>query len=296
MYIQRASRLCPHARHLQARPAISQQKTLARPSHVAPASYGTGSRSRYYLIVTKNGTSPGTKVSALASKAARTRGRILDATAYVLSIKGYAGTRLADVAEHAQVQAPAIYYHFPSRDDLIEEVIYAGIAEMRAQLHGVLDRLQPTTTPLDRILVAVETHLRHELEISHHTTAFIRNAGQIPERLRTRQRAEEIAYGRIWQQLFESARAAGQIRSDLDIHHAQLLVIGALSWAAEWFDPRRNSVESIVATAQHLVRHGLDGQQERRDVTVARPSLEPVASELNVDLSQKPGGHRRGRN
>ena len=40
------------------------------------------------------------------SKAARTRERILDAAAHVLSRKGYAGTRLSDVAEQAQIQAP----------------------------------------------------------------------------------------------------------------------------------------------------------------------------------------------
>jgi len=43
------------------------------------------------------------------SKSARTRKRILDAAAYVLSRKGYAGTRLSDVAELAKLQTPAIY-------------------------------------------------------------------------------------------------------------------------------------------------------------------------------------------
>ena len=55
----------------------------------------------------------------------------LDAAAHVLSAKGYAGLRLNDVAAHAELQAPAIYYYYPSRDDLIEEVMWAGIADMR---------------------------------------------------------------------------------------------------------------------------------------------------------------------
>ena len=73
------------------------------------------------------------------SKSARTRSRILNAAAHILSVKGYAGTRLSDVAEYAELQAPAIYYYFASRDDLIEEVMYAGIADMRKHLQGVLD-------------------------------------------------------------------------------------------------------------------------------------------------------------
>jgi AcrR family transcriptional regulator len=191
------------------------------------------------------------------TKSARTRTRILDAAAQVLSVKGYAGTRLSDVAEYAELQAPAIYYYFSSRDDLIEEVMYAGIADMRRHLQSTLDDLAPETSPLERILVAVEAHLRHELELSDYTTASIRNSGQIPEPLRTRQRKEENAYGRIWRTLFDDAVADGEIRPDLDARHAQLLVIGALNWAAEWFDPRRSSVDTIVRNAQVLVRNGL---------------------------------------
>jgi AcrR family transcriptional regulator len=196
------------------------------------------------------------------SKSARTRARILDAAAHVLSVKGYAGTRLSDVAEYAEIQAPAIYYYFPSRDDLIEEVMYAGIADMGRHLQEVLDALPPETSPMDRIMVAVEAHLRHELELSDYTTAHIRNSGQVPERLRGRQKKEEERYGRIWRRLFDDATADGEIRNDLDPRMAQLLALGALNWTAEWWDPRRSSVDAIVKNAQSIVRHGLSPANE----------------------------------
>ena len=79
-------------------------------------------------------------------QADETRTRILDAAAHVLSVKGFAGTRLTDVADYAQLQAPAIYYYFPSREDLIEEVMYAGISDMRQHLQLTLDAL-PAGTP-----------------------------------------------------------------------------------------------------------------------------------------------------
>lgn len=194
------------------------------------------------------------------SKSARTRARILDAAAHVLSSKGFAGTRLSDVAEHADIQAPAIYYYFASREDLIEEVMYCGVAELRKHVQEALDRLPPETSPLDRIMAAVEAHLRHELEISDYATASIRNSGQVPKHLRTRQLKEELSYGRVWRRLFDNALAEGQIRADLDPRYAQLLVLGALNWAAEWRDPRRDSVDSIVVNAQSLIRHGLCAQ------------------------------------
>jgi TetR/AcrR family transcriptional regulator, cholesterol catabolism regulator len=209
------------------------------------------------MVAKKSSVRPDKTSDDTVSKSARTRSRILNAAAHVLSAKGYAGTRLSDVAEYAELQAPAIYYYFASRDDLIEEVMYAGIADMRKHLQGVLDALPPEASPIDKILAAVEEHLRHELELSDYASASIRNAGQIPERLRARQLKEEAAYGRIWRRLFDEACAEGQLRSDLDARHAQLLVMGALNWSAEWFDPRRSSVDTIVSNAQVLVRNGL---------------------------------------
>jgi AcrR family transcriptional regulator len=199
----------------------------------------------------------GARPGDIDSKSARTRARILDAAAHVLSIKGYAGTRLSDVAEYAEIQAPAIYYYFPSRDDLIEEVMFSGIADMRKHLVEVLDALPPESSSMDRIMAAVEAHLRHELELSDYTTASIRNSGQVPEHLRARQLEQESGYDAIWRRLFDDAADDGQLRSDLEPRMVQALVLGSLNWTAEWWNPRRSSLDLIVKNAQSLVRNGL---------------------------------------
>ncbi|QTI69014.1 TetR/AcrR family transcriptional regulator [Gordonia polyisoprenivorans] len=208
----------------------------------------------------KTGTRDGaTGDDAAASKSERTRARILDAAAEVLSRKGYAGMRLTDVATVAELQAPAIYYYFDSREDLIEEVMWVGIADMREHVTGVLDELPDGTDPLERILAAVDAHLRHELQISAYTTASIRNSGQVPEHIRTRQIAEEARYGKIWRQLIKRAFDEGRIRQDLDLYIVQMLVLGSLNWAAEWWSPRRGSVDKVVTNAQEFVRSALIG-------------------------------------
>ncbi len=191
------------------------------------------------------------------SKSARTRRRILDAAAHVLSMKGYSGTRLTDVAEYAEIQAPAIYYYFPSREELIEEVMWSGVADMAKHLEATLDQVASDVTPIDRIMIAVDAHLRHELELSDYATAAIRNSGQVPEHLRARQLAEEANYGAIWRKLIKDASAEGQIRNELDLHVTQMLIMGSLNWAAEWWTPRRGSLETVIRTAQSVIRHGI---------------------------------------
>lgn len=195
-----------------------------------------------------------------SSKSARTRQRILDAAAHVLSRKGYAGTRLADVAEVAGVQAPAIYYYFSSRDDLVEEVMWAGAHRVRLHVEEVLAALPEDTQPTDRLLAAVDAHLRYELQISDYTTASVRNAGQVPEQLRVRPAEEEGAYGRVWVALFRSAQDAGLLRDGVDINVFRLLLLGSMNWAVEWWNPRTRSLEDLVRGAQDMVRYGTFAQ------------------------------------
>jgi TetR/AcrR family transcriptional regulator, cholesterol catabolism regulator len=221
------------------------------------------------------------------SKSARTRERILDAAAHVLSRKGYAGTRLSDVADQAEIQAPAIYYYFPSRDDLIEEVMWSGIAHMREHMTRVLAALPADADPLDRIDAAVEAHMWYSLEISDYTTASIRNAGQVPESVAVRYAAEASQYGDMWRKLLQDADDAGLLRSELDPMAARMMVLGALNWASEWWNPRRDSLEVVVRTAQSLVRHGLAARQADGNARGGRAAGEPGSA------ARKPQARRR---
>ena len=191
------------------------------------------------------------------SKSALTRARILDAAAHLLSRNGYAGLRLTDVAAEAEIQAPAIYYYYASRDDLIEEVMWAGIADMREHVAAALSELPEGTPSLERLLAAAEAHLRHALEISDYTIASIRNAGQVPMSIRKRQILEEERYGEVWRGLINDLAREGRLRPELDLYIAQMLVLGSLNWAVEWWDHRRGSLEAVVVNAQSIIRHGI---------------------------------------
>ena len=210
------------------------------------------------------------------SKSARTRERILDAAAHVLSRKGYAGTRLSDVADQAEIQAPAIYYYFPSRDDLIEEVMWTGIAHMREHMTRVLAALcrrAPTrwTASTRRSRRTCGTAWRSR------TTPPPRSAtrARFPENIAIRYTAEASQYGDMWRKLLQDAENAGLLRPDLDPMAARMMVLGALNWAAEWWNPRRGSLDTVVRTAQSLVRHGLGHRQEGGDAGAPGAARKP---------------------
>ena len=190
-------------------------------------------------------------------KSERTRLRILDSAAYMLSVKGYAKLRMQDVASHADTHGPAIYYYFESRDALVAEVLCAGVRGMRENLERVLASLPASTGPLDRVLIAVEQHLRYVLQMSHYPRASIRNSSQIPLELRTKQIEEEATYGELWKQLVQAAVDAGETRPDVDTPMVRRLILGGLSWTAEWWDHDRGDIDRLVAAAVDMVRNAL---------------------------------------
>ncbi|KAA1373093.1 TetR/AcrR family transcriptional regulator [Aeromicrobium fastidiosum] len=202
-------------------------------------------------------TTPSEGVSQPYAKSAHTRQRIIDSAARVLYEKGYSGTRLSDVAADSGVGVANIYYYFPSRDELIAQVMLAGMEEGRASLQESLGKLPDSAPPMERLMVAVEVHLRGGIRRSPHAQAVVRNAQQLPEPLLRRQREADSAYGAVWRDLIEELESRGELRDGLDPFAAQMLVIGALNSALEWWNRRRGTIDNVVRSAQIVVRHGL---------------------------------------
>jgi AcrR family transcriptional regulator len=196
------------------------------------------------------------------SKSEATRERILDATAEVLNAKGYAGTRLSDIAELAGVQATAIYYYFGSRDEVIAETVQVGLRRVLVHVDEVLAALPKDTPPMDRIAAAVGAHLEVTLQDSKYTAAAIRHASTLPPAIREAQLVDQRKYGAAWRNLIADAAKAGQVNPALDPAAARMLVMGALNWAPEWWNPSRGSLTRTIATAQLMVRQGLSAPEE----------------------------------
>ena len=194
------------------------------------------------------------------AKSVRTRKRLLDSTAYVLQSQGFAETRLSEIAKRAGLQAPAIYYYFSSREELIAEVIWVGMNELRTEARAIVASLPDDASPLDRIDAAVRIHFKWVIQASDYTMAVVRNANQMPASITLRYRSEAQLYGRFWAELLDAAQAAGMLRKGLEPRAARMFIIGALNSAPEWLDTRRGPYEAVLETARILIRRGLSEQ------------------------------------
>ncbi len=69
--------------------------------------------------------------------------------------------------------------------------------------------------------------------------------------------AEVSQYNDIWRGLVDDLAAAGELREDVDPAVARMIVLGALNWAAEWWDPERGPIDKVISTTQSMVLHAL---------------------------------------
>jgi len=191
-----------------------------------------------------------------ARKSERTRERILDAAAACFRERGFAATRLSDVAERAQLQTPSLYYHFDSKEELIEEVLALGVTRTFAHVQEKVSEA-PADDPLARLGAAIQAHLMMVLETGNYSAANLRLYGQMPDDIRKRLQRTQRNVGRYWNELLADAQRAGALRDDLDLSATRMLILGALNWVAEWYRPGRLSPDELAHHATALVLDGI---------------------------------------
>lgn len=83
------------------------------------------------------------------SPAVPTRDRLIDSARYLFWERGYAGTSMADLLDHAKVNSGSFYHFFESKEALLREVLDGYLYALRPM---VVDPAFATTNdPLERI-------------------------------------------------------------------------------------------------------------------------------------------------
>jgi len=195
------------------------------------------------------------------SKSERTRQRILDAAALAFQHRGFASVTLKDIAALAELQAGSLYYHFDTKEELVEAVLEAGVEGAIVATREAVDALGPGADPLARLRVAIAAHLRVVLAEGAYASANIRMLSQAPDSIRERHLKRQRAYGAFWRTLFQQAAKAGAIRADLDLSVVRMLALGALNWSVEWYRAGGRTPSEIAAHAATMI---LDGIASRR--------------------------------
>ncbi|MEV4152920.1 TetR/AcrR family transcriptional regulator [Nocardia salmonicida] len=188
---------------------------------------------------------------------------MIEAAARILVDQGYAATRLSDIAAEAGMQAGSLYYHFDSKESLVEEVLRYGLQFTHTHVRVIVEQLPDEATPGEQLRAAVAGFLEATLELGNMSPAHVRTFHQLPIDIQDRLRPMRRAFGRFWEDLIDAAIASGEIRSDVDPLTLRLFIISSLEQVAEWPPKARRNLRDLSGVMQTLIFDGVGNDGTR---------------------------------
>lgn len=197
------------------------------------------------------------KKQTSVSNTSDTRENLLKLAARTFGENGYSATTMRIIADQAGIEAASIYYHFPSKESLIDEVMEQGADRILSHLNEQVDALEPGATAQQRFRAAVLGQMQGLVRHGDFALANSRLLGQLPDKVRERQIQRRERHQIRWNRLLEDLRAEGGIRDDVDIHLARIFLLGSINSVQTWFNPRRGSLEKVADEMCRLFFHGV---------------------------------------
>jgi AcrR family transcriptional regulator len=153
--------------------------------------------------------------------------------------RGFHGTSMDALAQALGVQKGSLYSLVGSK----QELLYTTMREGATAFHAALDAVPERAPAPERVRLALRGHLRVVAEQLDVATVFTREWRYLEGAHREEIVAERRRYEERWRSLFREGVESGDLRTDLDVAAATLLVLSAANWAYTWLDPDRDTNE-----------------------------------------------------
>lgn len=163
------------------------------------------------------------------TKAARTRRRILEASAHEFAQHGYGGASLRRIADAAGLKVGSLAFHFPGKDDLVAATLQEGVDSARAALEAAIATVDEDATPTERLRAAVRGHLAALHASDDRAASVVRMVETLPSHLREAHVVHERRFAKVWLDVLDRGRRDGAVRDDVDLRVLRDLVVGALN-------------------------------------------------------------------
>ncbi|MFD8568350.1 TetR/AcrR family transcriptional regulator [Streptomyces sp. NPDC057694] len=184
------------------------------------------------------------------------RRELLDTAAEVFAAQGYNATTVRKIADHAGMLAGSLYYHFDSKESMLEEILRSFLDELWAGYDSVLEaELEPRET-----LEALVTESFREIDRHRAAVAIFQKEAK---HLAVQERFEFLAasqrkFEKAWLTTLERGVENKSFRADLDIRLTYRFVRDTVWVAASWYRPGgQHSPEEIARQYLSMVLDGI---------------------------------------
>jgi AcrR family transcriptional regulator len=173
------------------------------------------------------------------------RRAILDTAARLLRSGGYHQTTLREIAEAVGIRKASLYYHFASKEEIVEEVANDGVRFVHEAVSRALADTEgaPSRRRLEAAIAAHLTALHgHGDYTSASIKAFTFGDAPAPDSVRQVRRA----YEEVWRGLIAEMQAAGVLSARRSPELLRNFLLGALNGSTDWYRQGRFDVAELA--------------------------------------------------
>lgn len=196
-------------------------------------------------------STPDSGIAVRAPRQDNRRQQLLDVAARLFRERGYHVTSMRDIAHEVGMLSGSIYYHFPSKEELLLAVYEEGLRHIAEQVDTAV---AAQNTPWERLEAGCAAHLEALLELSDYTQVMIRvlppEGGKVAERL--------LELRDRYEARFRELIGALELPDSADRRYLRLLLMGGLNWSHVWYHPGGDPPAVIAHRMIDLLRRGLD--------------------------------------
>lgn len=159
---------------------------------------------------------------------------IIRSAAKILKEKGFHGTTMEEIATQLLMTKGALYHYFKNKEDLLYQCHQMILDISIKQIEEIIDK--PTRSYTIKIEEIIRSHIQLSIE-ENALFSIIDN----PEHTFSKENFQKISKGRSYyakciDRILEEGALSGEFRH-IDIKLSRLILLGALNWIQQWYDP-----------------------------------------------------------
>ncbi len=184
---------------------------------------------------------------------------IIRAAARVFRERGFYGTTMQQIANAVGLQKGSLYHHIASKEELLNDVVIAGLTQLGERLEAVVTSPLP---PAQKLRQLIETHIRYAAENLDIATVVLFEHRAMLDFPALRE--EYVARRDFFESQFRTAIQEGVDSGDfcpVDVPIVAQALLGAHNWLVMWYrSDGRLSPQEIASIIAETFLRGLVGQ------------------------------------
>ena len=185
------------------------------------------------------------------------RAQILEAAKKCFVQKGFAATRMDDVASAAHLSKGGLYFHFKSKDDLMVAVVGQANVQVETFLNAARAWRDPLPKQIHRLLAIYFGYLTSHEDEARLNQCVLDEALRNDEVRNVLQAGERLFLSHL-RTLLSRAQQDGELRADVELDVAiRTCMIVFEGVKTKWLHFRDWPWAAILTETQHLVIEGI---------------------------------------